>query len=53
MVGRVYRQILSNSIMPEFLKTGLAKIKTHLTTWQLKTIKFLQRLIKKPVSDAG
>ena len=24
------------SIMPEFLKTGLAKIMTHFTTWQIK-----------------
>ena len=29
--------------MPGFLKTGLAKIRTHSTTWQLKTIKFVQR----------
>ena len=35
-------------IMPEFLKTELAKIRTHSTTWQLKTIKFVQ----KPVSYA-
>ena len=40
-------------IMPELLKTGLAKIRTHSTTWQLKTIKFVQRPIKKPTSDAG
>ena len=39
--------------MPEFLKTGLAKIRTHSTTWQLKTIRFVQRPIKKPISDAG
>ena len=40
-------------IMPEFLKTGLAKIRTHSTTWQLKTTRFVQRPIKKPISDAG
>ena len=43
--------------MPGFLKTGLAKIRIHSTTWQLKTIKFVQRLIKslylKPIPDAG
>ena len=39
--------------MPEFLKTGLAKIRTHSTTWQLKTTRFIQRPIKKPISDAG
>ena len=27
--------------MPEFLKTGLAKIRTHSTTWQLKTTTFV------------
>ena len=32
--------------IPEFLKTGLAKISTHSTTWQFKTIKFIQRKIK-------
>ena len=32
--------------MPEFLKTGLAKIRTHSTTWELKTIKFVQRSMK-------
>ena len=33
-------------IMPGFLKTELAKIKTHSTTWQLKTMKFVQSPIK-------
>ena len=37
---------------PEFLKTGLTKIRAHSTTWQLKAIKFVQRPIKKPISDA-
>ena len=31
---------------PEFLKTGLAKIRAHSTTWQLKAIKSVQRPIK-------
>ena len=42
--------ILSLNI-PEFLKTGLAKIRAHFTTWQLKAIKSVQRSIKKPISD--
>ena len=37
---------------PELLKTGLAKIRTHSTTWQFKKIEFVQRPIKKPISDA-
>ena len=32
--------------MPGFLKTGLAKVRAHSTTWQLKTVKFLQNPIK-------
>ena len=36
----------SNVYKPGFLKTGLAKVRTHSTTWQLKTIKFVQRPIK-------
>ena len=32
--------------IPGFLKTGLAKISTHSTTWQFKTIKLIQRPIK-------
>ncbi len=39
-------------IIPEFLKTGLVKIRAHFTTWQLKAIKSVQRPIKKPISDA-
>ena len=38
--------------IPEFLKTGLAKIRAHSPTWQLKAIKSVQRPIKKPISDA-
>ena len=34
--------------IPEFLKTGLAKIRTHSTTWQLNTIKFVKKADKKP-----
>ena len=33
-------------LIPEFLKTGLAKISTHSTTWQFKTTKLIQRPIK-------
>ena len=35
-----------NLFIPGFLKTGLAKISTHSTTWQFKTTKLLQRPIK-------
>ena len=28
----------TNDYIPEFLKTGLAKISTHSTTWQFKTV---------------
>ena len=38
--------IFKNLYMPEVLKTGLAKIRTHSTTWQLKTTRFVQRPIK-------
>ena len=50
LVSCIHKLILY--IMPGFLKTGLAKIwiMAHSTTWQLKTIKFVQRPIK---SDAG
>ena len=39
--------------MPEFLKTGLAKIRTPTTTWQLKKNKIRPKADKKPISDAG
>ena len=42
-----------NVYMPGFLKTGLAKIRTHSTTWQLKTIKFVQRSIKSLFQTQG
>ena len=45
--------LMDEIYMPEFLKTGLAKIRTPTTTWQLKKIKFVQRPIKKPIYDAG
>ena len=32
--------------IPGFLKTGLAKIPTHSTIWQFKTITLIQRPIK-------
>ena len=38
--------------VPEFLKKGLAKIRTHSTTWQLKN-KIRPSPIKNPTSDAG
>ena len=44
--------ILQLKYIPEFLKTGLAKIRAHSTTLQLKAIKSVQRPIKKPISDA-
>ena len=47
------RGLITPIYMPEFLKTGLAKIRTYSTTWQLKTTRFVQRSIKKPISDAG
>ena len=36
----------SNNYIPGFLKTVLAKKSTDSTTWQFKTIKLIQRLIK-------
>ena len=45
-------QCLEYIYIPEFLKTGLAKIRAYSTTWQLKAIKSVQRPIKKPISDA-
>ena len=38
--------MISVKFIPGFLKTGLAKISTHSTTWQFKTIKLIQRPIK-------
>ena len=38
--------IIGRINIPGFLKTGLAKISTHSTTWQFKTIKLVQRPIK-------
>ena len=38
--------MISVQFVPGFLKTGLAKISTHSTTWQFKTIKLVQRPIK-------
>ena len=39
--------------IPGFLKTGLGKISTHSTSWQLKTIKFVQRPIKSVYLTPG
>ena len=38
---------------PGFLKTGLAKIPTHSTSWQFKTIKLVQRPIKSVYLTPG
>ena len=42
----MYKDINCITYIPGFLKTELAKISTHSTTWQLKTIKLVQRPIK-------
>ena len=47
-----YSFVIPVRYLPEFLKTGLVKIRAHFTTWQLKAIKSVQRPIKKPISDA-
>ena len=52
-INAAIKSINAGLNMPELLKTGLAKIRTHSTTWQLKTTRFVQRPIKKPISDAG
>ena len=49
-IGNNYMKMLI--YIPEFLKTGLVKIRAHFTTWQLKAIKSVQRSIKRPISDA-
>ena len=38
--------VIGRTNIPGFLKTGLAKISTHSTTWQFKTIKLVQRPVK-------
>ena len=40
-------------IIPGFLKTGLAKISSHSTTWQFKTTKLIQRPIKSLYMTPG
>ena len=50
-VVSVSTSIFFIAFIPEFLKTGLAKIRAHSTTWQLKAIKSVQRPIKNPISD--
>ena len=40
-------------LIPGFLKTGLAKISTHSTTWQFKTTKLVQRPIKSIYLTSG
>ena len=39
--------------IPGVLKTGLAKISTHSTTWQFKTTKLIQRAIKSLYLTTG
>ena len=47
MRGEFNLQFKINKIyIPGFLKTELAKIATHSTTWQFKRIKLIQRPIK-------
>ena len=41
------------SYIPGFLKTGLAKISSHSTTWQIKTTKLIQRPIKSLYMTPG
>ena len=43
----------NNNILPGFLKTGLATISNHSTTWQFKTIKLIQRPIKSLYLTTG
>ena len=43
----------NNNIIPRFLKTGLAKISTHSTTRQFKTIRLIQRPIKNLYLTTG
>ena len=45
--------IIGRINIPGFLKTGLAKISTHSTTWQFKTIKLVQRPIKSLYLTSG
>ena len=45
--------ILLHGLIPGFLKTGLAKISTHSTTWQFKTTKLTQRSIKSLYMTPG
>ena len=52
LLFKTVSKILLFIYIPEFLKTGLVKIRAHFTTWQLKAIKSVQRPIKKPISDA-
>ena len=43
----------NNNILPGFLKTGLAKISTHSTTWQFKTTKLIHWSIKSLYMTPG
>ena len=45
--------VLVKSNLPGFLKTGLAKISTHSTSWQFKTRELVQRPIKSVYLTPG
>ena len=49
---KIRRNKYTISYIPEFLKTGLAKVRAHATTWQLTAIKSVKKTKKKPISDA-
>ena len=41
------KKLFAVEFIPEFLKTGLVKIRAHFTTWQLKAIKSRPKADKK------
>ena len=47
------RKTTKDIYIPGFLKTGLAKISSHSTTWQFKTTKLIQRPIKSIYMTRG
>ena len=54
MWGEFNLQFKINKIyIPGFLKTEFAKMSTHSTTWQVKTIKLVQRPIKSLYRTPG
>ena len=60
-LGAILKKIITKSRyikkrkihISRFLKTGLAKISTHSTTWQFKTTKLIQRPIKSLYMTPG